>query len=165
MQFNFSLAALLALAVGATAQTTVPADVANSVLMVLATALPTDSISYALASPTAFANEMASSLAAGNTPAWYQALPSDVKSLLPVVYALEVTTTPSATPSITSIIDSSVTPSATANSTAISLRPSASASPSVASGPASTGAAAAYPTAAVGAGVGAALGFLGMLAL
>ena len=145
--------------------------------MVLATALPADSVSYALASSSAFAAEMASSLSAGNTPSWYQALPSDVKSLLPVLYpgAAEATPTPSVTPSgtpvITSIIDaSSVVPTA-ANSSTVSVQSptlsasgSSSASASV-SGLESTGAAAAYPTAAIGAGVGAAIGFFGMIAL
>ncbi|KAH7385703.1 hypothetical protein BKA66DRAFT_72922 [Pyrenochaeta sp. MPI-SDFR-AT-0127] len=146
MKFR-TLATLVALAVGASAQTSVPPNVQQSVLLVLATALPTDSVSYALASQSAFASEMASSLSAGNTPAWYQALPSDVKSLLPIIYFVEATATPSATPSITPIVSSSA---------------SATPSPSAAQ---STGAAAAFPTAAVGAGVGAALGFLGMLAL
>lgn len=147
MKFR-TLATLVALAVGASAQTSVPPNVQQSVLLVLATALPTDSVSYALASQSAFASEMASSLSAGNTPAWYQALPSDVKSLLPIIYFVEAAATPSATPSITPIVSSS----------------SASATPSP-SAAQSTGAAAAFPTAAVGAGVGAALGFLGMLAL
>jgi hypothetical protein len=42
---------------------------------------------------------MASSLSAGNTPTWYQALPSDVKSLLPQIYPQEVEATPTPTPS------------------------------------------------------------------
>lgn len=173
MKFR-TVAALVALAVGASAQTTsIPANVQQSVLLVLATALPTDSVSYALASQSAFAAEMASSLSAGNTPAWYQALPSDVKSLLPIIYAVQTSATPSATPSITPIISSSSVVPTAGNSSQVSIRsPTLSATGSrsaslsaSATAAQSTGAAAAFPTAAVGAGVGAALGFLGMLAL
>ncbi|CAO2650478.1 Nn.00g017700.m01.CDS01 [Neocucurbitaria sp. VM-36] len=178
MKFR-TVVALVALAVGASAQTTVPPEVQNSVLMVLATALPSDSVSYALASSSAFAEEMASSLAAGNTPSWYQALPSEVKSLLPVLYpgAAEATptpsgsVTPSGTPAITSIIDSSSVVPTAANSSTVSVKsPTLSASGSISatasvSMPESTGGAAAFPNAAIGAGVGAVIGFLGMLAL
>lgn len=68
--------------------------------MVLAQAIPSDSVAYALASSSAFAAEMASSLSAGNTPTWYQALPTDVQSLLPQIYpaAVQVTPTPTPTP-------------------------------------------------------------------
>lgn len=148
-------------------------DVAHSVLLVLATAIPKESISYVLASSSAFAEQMASSLAAGNTPAWYQALPADVKTLLPAVYPAAASATPTPTPSSSSslvITSSSVSARPTAvNSTVISTvqSPTLHASSSVArtsAPPVATGAAA-YPSAALGAGVGAALGFLGMLAL
>jgi len=59
--------ALGALAMGARAQDAVAPDVQQSVLMVLAQAIPSDSVAYALASSSAFAAEMASSLSAGNT--------------------------------------------------------------------------------------------------
>lgn len=137
--------------------------------MVLATALPKESVSYALASSSAFAAEMASSLAAGNPPAWYQALPTDVKSLLPALYPVVASPTP--TPSSSKAVYSSVgTVSARptgANSTTVSgvhmpTLSSTSARPSL---PVASTNAAPYPAAALGAGVGAALGFIGMLAL
>ncbi|KAF1840903.1 uncharacterized protein K460DRAFT_389434 [Cucurbitaria berberidis CBS 394.84] len=171
-----TIATLVALAVGASAQTPIAPAVQESVLLVLATALPSNSVSYALASQSAFAAEMASSLAAGNPPSWYQALPSDVKNLLPVLYpgTTEASATPSTTasstaaytPAITSGGSSSGYPT-TANSTVSVKSATLSASGSKvasASGPAFTGGAT-YPTAAIGASVGAALGFLGMLAL
>ncbi|KAH4039727.1 hypothetical protein HBI56_132490 [Parastagonospora nodorum] len=180
MRFS-CVGALLALAVGAVAQspvpyTSVPADVQNSVLMVLATALPKESVSYALASSSEFAAQMASSLAAGNPPAWYQALPSDVKSLLPALYPIVHSATPTPTPSASSSLamstPASSVPSVSAyptggNSTSASgvHMPTLSSTAS-ASGPAqATANAASYPGAALGAGVGAALGFIGMLAL
>jgi len=143
-------------------------NVANSALMVLATAIPPDQVSYAVASPSEFAAQLASSFQAGNTPAWYQALPSDVKSLLPVMYPASISATPTPTPSSSSMVMTSVgtlSPSAAHNSTSLSgvHMPTLSATrsaPAVA-----TANAASYPGAALGAGVGAALGFLGMLAL
>ncbi|KAF1911780.1 hypothetical protein BDU57DRAFT_598424 [Ampelomyces quisqualis] len=168
MRFS-SNGALLALAVGAVAQTPVPTAVHNSVLMVVASALPKESVSYVLTSPAAFASEMASSFAAGNTPTWYQALPTDVKALLPSLYP--VVSSPTPTPSSSLAVDSSVgTVSANptgANSTNVSeihmpTLISTSARPSLPVASANT---AAYPAAALGAGVGAALGFIGMLVL
>lgn len=94
-----------------------------SVLMVLATAIPQDSVSAALADQTAFAASMASSLSAGNTPAWYQSLPADVKSLLPILYASD-----SATPTPTPTGSASVTP-APGNMTSHSHSPSMTGAP------------------------------------
>jgi hypothetical protein len=140
--------------------------------MVLATALPKESASYALASQSAFAAQMASSLSAGNPPAWYQALPADVKSLLPVLYPVVATPTPtplSSSPVVapaSSVGTISAQPTG-ANSTTSSdvHKPSLSATASH-SGPAqATANSASYPGAALGAGIGAALGFLGMLTL
>lgn len=137
--------------------------------MVLATALPKDTVSYALASSSAFAAEMASSLSAGNVPAWYQALPGDVKSLLPQLYPVVASPTPapsSSAHSTTPVASISAKPTGS-NSTSISgihmptLSPS-SARPSL---PAQTANAASYPGAALGAGAAAAMGFIGMLAL
>jgi hypothetical protein len=155
--------------------------------MVLAQAIPSDQVAYALASSSAFAAEMASSLAAGNTPAWYQALPTDVQSLLPQIYpAAMATPTPTPTPSSSSsayvaksssVVETSssavVTPYPTgSNSTmaqptmsatgsvTVSLSPSGSASPAPETPP-FTGAASKL---SVGAGLGAAL-VLGLLAL
>jgi hypothetical protein len=140
--------------------------------MVLATALPKESVSYALASSSAFAEQMASSLAAGNVPAWYQALPSDVKSLLPALYPVAVAS-PTPTPSSSSMyVPASSVGTVSAqptgsNSTIVSgiHMPTLSVSSARPSPPQATANAAAYPVAALGATVGAALGFIGMLAL
>jgi hypothetical protein len=142
--------------------------------MVLATALPKESVSYALASSSAFAEQMASSLAAGNVPAWYQALPSDVKSLLPALYPVAVAVaSPTPTPSSSSMyVPASSVGTVSAqptgsNSTIVSgvHMPTLSVSSTRPSPPQATANAAAYPAAALGATVGAALGFIGMLAL
>jgi hypothetical protein len=138
--------------------------------MVLATALPKDTVSYALASSSAFAAEMASSLAAGNPPAWYQALPSDVKNALPSLYPVVASPTP--TPSASKAMPTSAVGTISAmptgaNSTSVSgvhmptLSPN-SARPSL---PQQSTNAASYPSAALGASIGAALGLIGMLAL
>ena len=140
--------------------------------MVLATALPKESVSYALASSSEFAAQMASSLAAGNPPAWYQALPSDVKSLLPALYPIVHSATPTPSSSLAMSTPASSVPTVSAyptggNSTSASgvHMPTLSSTAS-ASGPAqATANAASYPGAALGAGVGAALGFIAMLAL
>jgi hypothetical protein len=139
--------------------------------MVLATALPKESVSYALASSSAFADQMASSLAAGNVPAWYQALPSDVKSLLPALYPVAVAS-PTPTPSSSMYVPASSVGTVSAqptgsNSTSVSgvHMPTLSVSSARPSPPQATANAASYPAAALGATVGAALGFIGMLAL
>ena len=157
--------------------------------MEIAQAIPSDQVAYAIASSSAFAAEMASSLAAGNTPAWYQALPTDVQSLLPEIYPAMVTPTPTPTPTpssssssayvakSSSVVETSssamVTPYPTgSNSTmamptmsatgsvTVSLSPSGSASPSPETPP-FEGAASKM---SVGAGLGAAV-MLAMLAL
>jgi len=97
MKYNTIALALGALAMGVSAQGVAP-EVQSSVLMEIAQAIPSDQVAYAIASSSAFAAEMASSLAAGNTPAWYQALPTDVQSLLPEIYPAMVTPTPTPTP-------------------------------------------------------------------
>ncbi|KAL5114655.1 hypothetical protein ACEQ8H_007448 [Pleosporales sp. CAS-2024a] len=168
------LVSLVALANGAIAQASIPSDAQSSVLMVLATALPPSAVSFALASPSAFAAEVAAELAANNPPAWYQALPADVKSLLPALYPVASRTpTPSSsfssayTPVITSVVSTvSAQPSA-GNSTHISglHLPTLSATASYSAPPRATANAASYPGAALGASAAAALGFLGMLAL
>ncbi|KAF2661446.1 hypothetical protein K491DRAFT_454497 [Lophiostoma macrostomum CBS 122681] len=78
--------------------------IAASVLLVLATALPPDSISQATANPSAFASALASSVSAGDVPGWYQSLPADVKSYLPKLYpvAAAASTTAPATSAATS---------------------------------------------------------------
>jgi hypothetical protein len=138
---------------------------------------------------------MASSLAAGNTPTWYQALPTDVKSLLPQIYPamVEATPTPTPTPSASSsayyavksssVVESSsissseveVTPYPTGskNSTVVASTMSATGSAAVTlspSGSSSTTPDSPALTGAAskltfGAGLGAAVGLLGMLAL
>ncbi|KAF1941828.1 hypothetical protein EJ02DRAFT_454813 [Clathrospora elynae] len=178
MQFRIIAAAVAALGVGASAQTSVAPDVQASVLLALAKAIPTDIASYALASSSAFAAEMASSLSAGETPSWYRALPTDVQSWLPQIYP-EATPTPSIS-SVYEVTSSSskvvVTPypyPTGKNSTSAAPTMSATGStPAVivasSSGPAApafTGAAAKLSTGAVGASLGAALGLIGMLAL
>lgn len=137
--------------------------------MVLATALPSDVRSYAIASGEAFAAEMSSSLAAGNPPGWYASMPADVKSILPQLYPAvnEASTTPVATSTAVSV---SAMPTGV-NSTSISLvhtptlsgdgtHHSATGSPA----PQSTGAAS-HAKAAVGAGLAGVAGFVAMLAL
>ena len=136
--------------------------------MVLATALPTDVRNYAIASDSAFAAEMSSSLAAGNTPGWYASMPADVKSILPLLYpvAAEATTTPVVTSTASS---ASSTPTG-ANSTSISAVHSATLSVNGTHSttgsllPEATGAAS-HAKAAVGAGLAGVAGFLAMLAL
>ncbi|KAJ4352725.1 hypothetical protein N0V95_003997 [Ascochyta clinopodiicola] len=173
MQLAF-LAGLAAVAVGVSAQTSVSPEQAKSVLLVLATALPSDVRDYAIASESAFAAEMSSSLSAGNTPGWYASMPADVKSILPLLYpvAAEASTTPVVTSTATS---ASAVPTGL-NSTSISAVHSATLSANgtrtgtitgTATGsplPESTGAAS-HARAAVGASLAGVAGFLAMLAL
>ncbi|KAL1792145.1 hypothetical protein ACET3X_009896 [Alternaria dauci] len=188
MKANTMIMALGALAMGARAQDAVAPEVQQSVLMVLAQAIPSDSVAYALASSSAFAAEMASSLSAGNTPTWYQALPTDVQSLLPQIYPAPVQTTPTPTPtpsssayvakSSSSVVESSsvqLTPYPTAmNSTVVKPTMSATGGASISVTLAPSGTASSTPDSpefegaasklSIGAGLGAAL-VLGMLAL
>ncbi|KAH6615222.1 hypothetical protein C7974DRAFT_61253 [Boeremia exigua] len=171
MQLTF-LAGLAAVAVGVGAQTSISPEQASSVLMVLATALPADVRSYAIASQSAFAAEMSSSLAAGNLPGWYQSMPADVKSILPLLYpaAAEATTTPVVTSTTVSSAVASASAAPTgSNSTSISAVHSATLSgtqttPTGVTPPESTGAAS-HAKAAVGAGLAGVAGFLALLAL
>ncbi|EUC31872.1 hypothetical protein COCCADRAFT_100154 [Bipolaris zeicola 26-R-13] len=186
MRFSTAAVALGALFMGASADVAAVApEIQTSVLMVLAHAIPSQSISYALASPAAFASEMASCLSASSTPAWYQALPTDVQSLLPQIYPQETPTpsptpssTPSSTPSPTPTPSSSavVTPYPTAglNSTSAITKPPTSATGTISlsliptpsatgpEGPAFTGAASRL---SLSAGLGAFVGLVGVLAL
>ncbi|KAF2118127.1 hypothetical protein BDV96DRAFT_597000 [Lophiotrema nucula] len=68
----------------------------TSVLSVLATAIPPDSISQALTNPDGFSSDLASELLNGQTPSWYLALPSDVKVYLFTAAGGAVTTTSAA---------------------------------------------------------------------
>ncbi|EUC46429.1 hypothetical protein COCMIDRAFT_35917 [Bipolaris oryzae ATCC 44560] len=187
MRFSTAAVALGALFMGASADIAgVAPEIQTSVLMVLAHAIPSESISYALASPSAFASEMASCLSASSTPAWYQALPTDVQSLLPQIYPHE-TPTPTPTPSATSSSTPSPThttpsssaavtpyPTAGLNSTSAITKPPTSATGTISlsliptpsatgpEGPAFTGAASRL---SLSAGLGAFIGLVGVLAL
>jgi len=169
------VAALFALAAGASAQTPVDPSVQHSVLLVLATAIPSDVATHAIADPLAFASEIGSSIAAGNLPAWYKALPTDVRGLLPQLY-------PEATPTVVASMYATSAPGSAAVTASASIVSASSAltdvisasstSPAVQSPTLSTATstatstgAASFPTAAVGASVGAALGFFGLIAL
>ncbi|KAF2733171.1 hypothetical protein EJ04DRAFT_513379 [Polyplosphaeria fusca] len=157
-------------------------SVGFSVLSVLATAIPASDQSAALANRTAFALAVASSIAAGTPPAWYNALPSDVKSLLPSLYpaptpamttsaASETGASSASSSASVGTISSGVTNTTAATSFQSPTLSSTEGGASETSGaPASTGTSAsgngaAYPTAVLGAGVAGALGVLGMLAL
>lgn len=164
-----------------------------SVLAVLATALPPSLVAIGVTNPAEVGSIVASSFSAGNTPAWYSGLPSDVKNYLTVLYAaVTPSSTPSSTPapsssaSVVTIVSTSVaivsntantaTISPSGNSTVISTVHSATLSPTTlkTGAAASTGTQAAsststggasLPTAVMGAGIAGAIGFLGMLAL
>ncbi|KAF2189549.1 hypothetical protein K469DRAFT_700758 [Zopfia rhizophila CBS 207.26] len=146
-----------------------------SVLSVLATGIPPDSVSLATANPSAFSAQLASSLSAGQTPEWYQALPSDVKSYLPKLYPNTVSAVTTASETAAASLSSSLASerssisasiSSAANSTAVAAVSSAALAPTGGANSATTASTggASYPT-AVGAGIAGAMGFLGMLAL
>ncbi|ORY13715.1 hypothetical protein BCR34DRAFT_586305 [Clohesyomyces aquaticus] len=169
-------------ATGAFAQ--LPGEVTNSavasVLSVLATAIPPESISQALQNPDSFASALSSELLVGSTPGWFQSLPADVKSILPQLYpaqaaatTTDVSSTPSASASATvfsSRASISASSSGSLNSTAITsvnsptLSATGGKSSAASTSAVSTGGAS-YPTAVVGAGIAGAIGFLGMLAM
>jgi uncharacterized membrane protein YgcG len=54
----------------------------NSILGVLQTALPSSLVAEAITNSAAVASEIASQFAAGETPTWYSALPTDIQSYL-----------------------------------------------------------------------------------
>ena len=149
---------------------------AASVLGVLLTALPPSLLSIAATNTDEVISIVASSFSAGETPAWFSALPTDVQSYL--LSGAAFTATPMDTASISSVqasIGATLSPSL--NTTAISsvhsasLKATTTEASSVAGSPSSAGASstssggASYPSAVVGAGVAGALGLLGMLAL
>jgi len=164
---------------GATAQA--------SILAILATALPQSLVSVGLTDPAKVGSEIASSFSAGNTPPWYEALPSGVKACLPVLYAEQTadsSSVASSTPApasssaavtvVSTVVSLSATVSPSGNSTVVSTVHSPTLSKtSTVRGASSTGAAAtttstggaSFPTAVMGAGIAGALGFLGMLAM
>lgn len=136
--------------------------------MVLATAMPVDVRNYAIASESAFAAEMSSSLSAGNTPGWYASMPADIKSILPLLYpvAAEALTTPVVTSTASS---ASATPTGSNTTSIIAIH---SATLSANSTHAATGSplpeatgAASHLRVVAGAGVAGVAGFLAMLVL
>lgn len=175
MQFK-ALAFAAALAMGVRAQGGVPEDVSQSVIQVLLTALPPSAIQLAATNPPAFQSEIASSLAAGQTPEWYQALPADVKTILPQMYpvdapaqttAAEPTTTAESAPSETAGTISGK-PTGVGNSTSTVKSPTLSPttlSPTNSAPPSQSSNAAAYPSAVFGSGIAGALGMVGLFFL
>lgn len=71
---KYSIVALPAIAAVASAQ-----DL-NSIFNVLQTALPSSLVAEALTNSAAVSSEIASQFAAGETPSWYSALPTDIQS-------------------------------------------------------------------------------------
>lgn len=149
-----------------------------SVLSVLETALPASLLAIGIANPDELASLIASSLSAGQTPAWYSALPPDVKSYLPTLLSEEasaatVSTPLSNTASISGIISPSLNTTTISSVHSASLKATTTAAGSTAGSAAATASSAhasstggaSYPSAVVGAGVAGALGLLGMLAL
>ncbi|OAG12797.1 uncharacterized protein CC84DRAFT_1171464 [Paraphaeosphaeria sporulosa] len=187
MQFYAVVLAAMAAAVSAQFPTNIdPAQ--QSALLALATALPPSVLAAAATNQAGFASEVASSIAAGNTPEWYQALPTDVKSALASIYP--VSTSAEATPSETAAPSSSsyeassvaettaavtstpvVVPSGTGassigtNSTGVTSVNTPTLSGTGSPQPTEAPGAASVPSAAIGAGIAGALAFLGMLAL
>ncbi|KAJ4296411.1 hypothetical protein N0V90_006456 [Kalmusia sp. IMI 367209] len=188
MQLKACVMATLAAAVSAQLPTGID-PAASSVLLQLVTVLPSDVLAVAVTNQAAFASEIASSIGAGKTPEWYQALPTGVKSVLASLYPVSTpaASTPSETAAssyVTEVTETSVTvitstpsaPSATgassigSNSTAITSvnTPTLSGTPTGSTGSPSGSAlpgAASVPSAAIGAGLAGVLGFLGLLAL
>lgn len=164
-----------------------------SVLGVLATALPPSLLAIGVTNAAELGSIIASSFSAGETPGWYSALPTDVKSYLTVLYSEVASTTagassvlaPLTTPlgntaslssiqaSISASISSSLNTTTISSVHSASLKASTTAAGSAAGSAAASSAlssskstgGAAYPTAVVGAGVAGAIGLLGMLAL
>ncbi|KAF9740742.1 hypothetical protein PMIN01_00281 [Paraphaeosphaeria minitans] len=119
MQFYAVVVAAMAAAVSAQFPTNIdPAQ--QSALLVLATALPPSVLAAAATNQAGFASEVASSIAAGNTPEWYQALPTDVKaalaSIYPVSTSAEETPSETAAPSSSSYEASSLSSSSSSSS-------------------------------------------------
>ncbi|KAF2496190.1 hypothetical protein BU16DRAFT_581588 [Lophium mytilinum] len=124
---HFKTVALMALASVAIAAPN--ADLANrqassitidpteaSVLSVLLTALPSSLLQIAITNQNEVGSIIASSFSAGETPGWYSALPNDVKSYLPILYAEQ---TP--TPSSSSVASASSTPAPSSSSSVLTV--------------------------------------------
>jgi hypothetical protein len=130
------------------------------------TALPESALAVAMTNQAQFESEMYSSIAAGNTPDWYNNLPEDVKTILPQMY-------PAAAPAETTAEVTSVpTPTGTGASgaptggsngtTGVNLPTLSTTGDGAAT---QTGNGASYPTAVLGSGLIGALGVVGMLVL
>ncbi|KAF1970261.1 hypothetical protein BU23DRAFT_570858 [Bimuria novae-zelandiae CBS 107.79] len=119
MMFKTCVFAALASAVAAQLPSIDPAQ--QSALLALATALPPSILAQAATNQAGFASEIASSIAAGNTPDWYQALPTDVKSALASIYPVQTPaeTTPAETS--TPALSSSEAPSSSAEAVTTSV--------------------------------------------
>ncbi|KAF2461152.1 hypothetical protein BDY21DRAFT_361141 [Lineolata rhizophorae] len=147
-----------------------------SILSVLATALPASLVSEALTNSAAVSSEIASQFAAGDTPSWFAALPTDVQTYLaPVATVTESPPFPAgnstmggATNSNSAAVTSTATSTTTSTDADESDEPTSSSSSDeseeTAASSSSTGGAS-LPTAVVGYGVAGAMGVLGMLAL
>jgi hypothetical protein len=180
MQFKaFTVLALSTLAIASPElekrQTTSPSTTENpiqaSVDSVLLTALPSSLLAIAITNSDEAASIIASSFAAGETPAWFSALPTDVQSYLlysevtPTATPLGNSTSATFSPSLNTTVISSVHSASLTATTTGAGSAAGSASGSASSAHASSTGGASYPSAVVGAGVAGALGLLGMLAL
>lgn len=190
MMFKSCVFAALAAAVCAQIPTNVSPE-QQSALLALATALPPSVLAEAATNAAGFASEIQSSIAAGKTPEWYQALPTDVKSALASIYPVQTSaqTTPAETATETA------TPTSSASATEVETTTTVVTSAPQVSAPSGTGAsgiggngtaitsvntptlsggspqptehtgAASISSAAIGAGIAGAMAFIGMLAL
>ncbi|KAF1817068.1 hypothetical protein P152DRAFT_7313 [Eremomyces bilateralis CBS 781.70] len=179
---QFKNIALLSLAAGAMANPEVKkrqdatSSLDSSILSVLVTALPASLLAVAATDTAAVSSIIASEFAAGSTPSWFAALPTDVQTYLlgpDAEASSSIATGP--IPSISgdgvlSIQTTKVPPTtgdgsgASNGTTSRTSRPSSRSTPVPTTAPESTGGAA-IPTGVVGVGAAAALGLLGVLAL
>ena len=165
----------------------------QSALLALATALPASVLAEAATNAAGFASEIQSSIAAGKTPEWYQALPTDVKAALASIYPVQ--TSAQTTSSSTETPSATAAPSSSGYATQVETTTTVAPSAPQVSAPSGTGAtgigsngtsitsvntptlsggspqptehtgAASLSSAAIGAGIAGAIAFLGMLAL
>ncbi|CAI6248814.1 unnamed protein product [Periconia digitata] len=176
------------------AATNQPYRVKESVLDVLAHALPTSAVAAAISNQPAFISEIASAVSAGQTPSWYGALPTDVKVILAELYPVataapssssaavsssssSASSTPAPSVSVTSsasfVASTGATISSGSNSTSVtsinSPTLSAPSSPPASSNTAppanQNGAAAGFSTHVLGSSIAGALGVVAMLLL
>ncbi|KJX95410.1 hypothetical protein TI39_contig4114g00015 [Zymoseptoria brevis] len=156
---------LLALATTSLAQQFSPdqTDQALSVLSVLQTALPTTLVQEFLTNSAAAASQIQSAFNAGDYPAWFTALPSDVQIfLVPAGLPTATATLVESSSMVTGTSEASESGSTTSTSTGTSTRSSSRAETSRASETSEGGAS---PTGVVGLGVAGVIGLVGLLAL